>query len=103
MIINGKIRRLKIQMNWGINMEGISFPTFQLSGKKAVVTGGSKGIGLAIAAGLAHFGAEVMITGRNEEALKEAAEGLSKQGYNVKWKTVDVTKKGRYSIFVQSY
>ena len=74
-------------------MKGISFPTFQLSGKKAVVTGGSKGIGLAIAAGLAHFGAEVMITGRNEESLKEAAEGLSKQGYNVKWKMVDVTKK----------
>lgn len=74
-------------------MEEISFPTFQLSGKKAVVTGGSKGIGLAIAAGLAHFGAEVMITGRNEEALKESAEGLSKQGYDVKWKTVDVTKK----------
>ncbi|MBO0589120.1 glucose 1-dehydrogenase [Sporosarcina sp. E16_8] len=74
-------------------MKEISFPTFQLSGKKAVVTGGSKGIGLAIAAGLAHFGAEVMITGRNEEALKEAAEGLSKQGYNVKWKVVDVTKK----------
>jgi len=74
-------------------MKGISFPTFQLSGKKAVVTGGSKGIGLAIAAGLAHFGAEVMITGRNEEALKEAAEELSKQGYNVKWKMVDVTKK----------
>ena len=74
-------------------MKGITFPTFQLSGKKAVVTGGSKGIGLAIAAGLAHFGAEVMITGRNEESLKEAAEGLSRQGYNVKWKMVDVTKK----------
>lgn len=74
-------------------MKETAIPTFQLSGKKAVVTGGSKGIGLAIATGLAHFGAEVMITGRDESSLKEAAEELSKQGYTIKWKTLDVTKK----------
>lgn len=74
-------------------MKETAIPTFQLSGKNAVVTGGSKGIGLAIATGLAHFGAEVMITGRDESSLKEAAEELSKQGYTIKWKTVDVTKK----------
>lgn len=74
-------------------MNESSFPTFQLNGKKALVTGGSKGIGLAIASGLAHFGAEVIITGRNEDSLKEATEELIKKGYKVSWKTVDVTKK----------
>jgi gluconate 5-dehydrogenase len=70
-----------------------SFSTFQLNGKKALVTGGSKGIGLAIASGLAYFGAEVIITGRNEESLKKATDELVKKGYKVSWKTVDVTKK----------
>ena len=74
-------------------MENYAYPTFNLTGKKAVVTGGSKGIGLAIAAGLAHAGAEVLITGRNEAALREAAEGIEKQGYQIFWKSSDVTSK----------
>jgi hypothetical protein len=74
-------------------MENYTYPTFDLSGKKALVTGGSKGIGLAIAAGLAHAGAEVLITGRNEAALREAAEGIKKQGHQIYWKSSDVTLK----------
>lgn len=74
-------------------MQTYSFPTFSLKGKKALVTGGSKGIGLAIAAGLAHAGAEVLITGRNETLLAEAAEDLGEQGYTVKWRVSDVTSK----------
>ena len=74
-------------------MQNYTYPTFDLAGKKAVVTGGSKGIGLAIAAGLAHAGAEVMITGRNEEALIEAADEMKKQGYSISWKASDVTSK----------
>lgn len=74
-------------------MQNYTYPTFDLTGKKAVVTGGSKGIGLAIAAGLAHAGAEVMITGRNEEALIEAADEMKKQGYSISWKASDVTSK----------
>lgn len=74
-------------------MENYTYPTFDLTGKKALVTGGSKGIGLAIAAGLAHAGAEVLITGRNEAALREAAEGIKKQGHQIYWKSSDVTLK----------
>lgn len=72
-------------------MQNLQFPTFDLRGKKALVTGGSKGIGLAIAAGLAHFGAEVLITGRDEKALEEVTKELSAQGHQISWKVADVT------------
>ncbi|CEG21728.1 Gluconate 5-dehydrogenase [Planococcus massiliensis] len=74
-------------------MQITAYPSFDLAGKKALVTGGSKGIGLAIAAGLAHYGAEVMITGRHEEALIEAARALNAEGGKVSWKISDVTSK----------
>ncbi|MGB6409508.1 MAG: glucose 1-dehydrogenase [Planococcus donghaensis] len=74
-------------------MQNYVYPTFDLTGKKAVVTGGSKGIGFTIAAGLAHAGAEVLITGRNESALIEATNEMKKQGYRVSWRASDVTTK----------
>jgi 3-oxoacyl-[acyl-carrier protein] reductase len=48
----------------------------QLKGKRALVTGGSKGIGLAIAAALAHAGVEVAICGRKDNELQLALEYL---------------------------
>ncbi|MFF8313720.1 SDR family oxidoreductase [Streptomyces lydicus] len=48
----------------------------ELSGKVALVTGASRGIGYGIAAALIARGDRVVITGRNEDALKEAAEKL---------------------------
>lgn len=47
-----------------------------LSGKVALVTGGSSGIGFAIAAALVAAGAKVYIIGRNKEKLKNAAEKI---------------------------
>ncbi|MFI9612532.1 SDR family oxidoreductase [Streptomyces sp. NPDC052023] len=48
----------------------------ELSGKAALVTGGSRGIGYGVAEALVARGDRVCITGRNEEALKEAVEKL---------------------------
>ncbi|MGW1540582.1 SDR family oxidoreductase [Streptomyces sp. NPDC002309] len=48
----------------------------ELSGKAALVTGGSRGIGYGVAEALVARGDRVCITGRNEEALKEAVERL---------------------------
>ncbi len=56
-------------------------PLFDLTGKAALVTGGSKGLGKAMARGFAEAGADVFISSRSEEELKKAAaeigEGLS--------------------------
>ena len=52
---------------------------FDLSGKAAIITGGSKGLGLAMAAGLASAGAKVMLVNRNAEQGKEAAESISQE------------------------
>ena len=50
---------------------------FDLSGKVALVTGGSKGLGLAMAAGLASAGAKIMLVNRNAEEGNQAAKDLA--------------------------
>lgn len=52
----------------------------ELLGKVAMVTGGSRGIGLAIARGFLERGAKVVITGRKEEALRAAVATLKEDG-----------------------
>ncbi|MBY0524956.1 MAG: SDR family oxidoreductase [Gemmataceae bacterium] len=49
---------------------------FDLTGKVALVTGGSKGLGKAMARGLAEAGADVMISSRNEQELRAALEEI---------------------------
>src|SRR5438067_160432 len=56
---------------------------FDLSGRHALVTGASRGIGLAIARGLAQRGASVVITGRKADTLAAAAKQLQAGGANV--------------------
>lgn len=53
---------------------------FDLSGKTAIVTGGSTGLGEQMAAGLAEAGADVVITARKLERLEATSERLSKIG-----------------------
>jgi NAD(P)-dependent dehydrogenase (short-subunit alcohol dehydrogenase family) len=56
---------------------------FDLSGKSAIITGGSKGLGWAMAAGLASAGAKVMLVNRNTQEGIKAAQDLSAE-YGVK-------------------
>lgn len=51
---------------------------FDLTGKSAVITGGSRGLGYAMAAGLASAGADIMLVNRNAEEGKIAAEQLGR-------------------------
>ena len=62
----------------------------QLKGKKALVSGASRGIGRAIAELLADEGADLAICARKEKALVEAAADLEKRGGKVFYKTVDI-------------
>lgn len=69
-----------------------------LEGKTALVTGGGTGIGFAIAAEMADAGADVMIVGRREEKLREAA---GKIGEKCTWRVFDVTETEKYDEFFE--
>ena len=56
---------------------------FQLKGKVAIITGSSKGIGLAIARGLADNGASVVLSSRSKESVESAANEFQKDGLSV--------------------
>lgn len=63
---------------------------FDLTGRTAVVTGGGRGIGRAIAVGLARAGARVCVAGRTEATLREALEEMAAAGTPGIAETVDV-------------
>ena len=51
----------------------MAFELFELTGKRALITGSSQGIGFALAQGLAEHGAEVVLNGRDAGKLEAAA------------------------------
>ncbi len=57
-----------------------ALPDFSLSGRRAVVTGASRGIGRALAAGLARFGAHVALLARSSEALADVQSEIEAGG-----------------------
>jgi NAD(P)-dependent dehydrogenase (short-subunit alcohol dehydrogenase family) len=65
---------------------------FDQSGRRALVTGASRGIGRALAEGLARAGAHVALAARSEEALAEAAEAIGAAGGNAVTIGMDVSK-----------
>jgi gluconate 5-dehydrogenase len=64
---------------------------FNLAGRRALITGSSRGIGFGIAEALAGAGAQVILNGRDTEALGVAAERLAAGGAQVKAVAFDVT------------
>ncbi|MGH6807155.1 MAG: SDR family oxidoreductase [Ensifer adhaerens] len=69
----------------------MSFPLFDLKGRRALVTGSSQGIGLALARGLAEHGAALVLNGRDRSKLEAAAASLKKAGHTVDVADFDVT------------
>jgi gluconate 5-dehydrogenase len=69
----------------------MSFPLFDLSGRCALVTGSSQGIGLALATGLAQHGAGIVLNGRDRSKLEAAADQLKTAGHVVSIAPFDVT------------
>ena len=72
-----------------------------LAGKVALVTGGSRGIGRAIAMKLARLGADVAICGRDAGKLSETAAELQKTGVRAIAIAADVTRSGDVSKLVE--
>jgi 2-deoxy-D-gluconate 3-dehydrogenase len=64
---------------------------FSLAGKKALVTGSSKGIGASIAQALAHAGADIVLVGRTTESLEATKSTIVKIGRKVEIVVCDVS------------
>lgn len=87
-------------------------PSFQLTGKTALVTGASSGIGLACAAALAGAGARVFLAARSEDKLREAVAELKQRGQSAEAVRLDITdiaataewieKNGPFDVLVNS-
>lgn len=75
---------------------------FDLSGRRALVTGSSKGIGAALAEGLAAAGAEVILNGRDREQLARTRDRLADTGAEVHTSAFDVTDEGEVERAIRS-
>jgi gluconate 5-dehydrogenase len=64
---------------------------FDLTGKIALITGSSRGIGFGIARGLGQAGATIILNGRNAERLNRAVSALSQEGLKVYGYSFDVS------------
>ena len=66
---------------------------FSLDGRVALITGASRGLGLAMAEGLAEVGATVVLNGRNLDTLEAAASTLRGRGLKAETSPFDVTDR----------
>jgi NAD(P)-dependent dehydrogenase (short-subunit alcohol dehydrogenase family) len=66
-------------------------PTFRLDGKRALVTGGGRGIGLAAASALAQAGAQVTLVARTQAEIEAAAKAIRARGDKAEALVLDVT------------
>lgn len=100
MVLIGKIKNIlkalklakKLYKTGGCVTANIAYPQYGnvLNGKRICVTGGGSGIGLAIAKKFAQCGALVLITGRNEEKLKNAAREIGEKAFYISWDVSEV-------------
>jgi NAD(P)-dependent dehydrogenase (short-subunit alcohol dehydrogenase family) len=66
---------------------------FDLTGKTALVTGGSRGLGLQMAQALGEAGAKIMLSARKADELETAAAQLQAQGIDARWIAADCAKE----------
>jgi len=67
---------------------------FDLKGRTALVTGGSRGLGLQMAEALGEAGARIMLTSRKASDLEEAAAHLQARGIDARWIAADCADEG---------
>ncbi|MFZ1101962.1 MAG: SDR family NAD(P)-dependent oxidoreductase, partial [Hyphomicrobiaceae bacterium] len=71
-------------------MELAPTPSFRLDGRRALVTGAGRGIGLAAASALADAGAHVTLAARTTREVEDAAEAIRARGQQAEALTLDV-------------
>jgi len=77
-------------------------PRFDLSGKTALVTGGSRGLGFGIALGLAASGADIVMVSRGGETLEKAAQTIRETGRRCTPMSCDISDIEGVDAFYQS-
>lgn len=75
------------------------FDTFRLHGKRALITGGSRGLGRAMAQALAEAGADLVIAGRDGPSLEQAGEELRALGRSVACINADLSDGASAEVF----
>lgn len=81
---------------------GITIPNFDLTGKVAVVTGGTKGLGRGMALTLASYGADVVVTSRHQDECDKVAgeiKALGRRGLGI---ACDVTQVGQIDTMIEA-
>jgi len=76
-------------------------PSFRLDGRRAVVTGASRGLGLAMTCALAEHGAEVTLIARSENEISKGAEAICAAGGKANYEKLDVTNIGAVNDFFE--
>ena len=77
-----------------------STPSFRLDNKRSLVTGASRGIGLAASIALAEAGAEVVMVSRTKKDLDLLKNHITKKGYKAYYKVLDITNIERIENFL---
>jgi gluconate 5-dehydrogenase len=81
----------------------MTHPLFNLTGKRALITGSGQGIGLSLAQGLASAGARIILNGRNVTRLGEAVGVLHSDGHTADLLPFDVTDHAAARAAVDGY
>jgi gluconate 5-dehydrogenase len=74
---------------------------FDLSGRTALVTGGSRGLGLQMAHALGEAGAKVMLSARKADELEQAAAELQASGIDARWIAADASREADIARLAQ--
>lgn len=82
-------------------MTDIAARMFSLSGQRALITGGGSGLGLAIATAMAQAGAQVVLAGRRQEVLAEAAGAIGPLASIASVDITDIAALGDYVASVE--
>jgi NAD(P)-dependent dehydrogenase (short-subunit alcohol dehydrogenase family) len=74
-------------------------PNFRLDGKRALITGAGRGLGLAAAHALAHFGAEVVLAARTLSEVEAAAANITRAGGRAEAIALDIRDVSAVKLF----